>query len=287
MACTSTLTGHGSWVYGVTFSPRREQLASASADHAVGLWSVETGECYGAFIGHEAGVFSVANSHNGDLLASGSFDKTLRLWDVATGQCRAVVRNFQGGVTGITWIPSDDGNYLVTGCEDGSVLKWQVIEEEEQCHVKLCWTAANGSFTVKGASIQDVRGLASLHKQLLKQRGAVGEPENLFRETGKKLATMTSVVSQLKQLSVRTDEQSQRHMQGGWRGGLLLGLQALGLGVWLGLWQGLWQGVWQGGWLDVWLGGWQGGWQGEWQSEWKTEWYDERQPGQNVGLLEY
>ncbi|KAF9347507.1 Coronin-7, partial [Mortierella sp. NVP85] len=139
----------------------------------------------------------------GDLLASGSFDMTLRLWDVATGQCRAVVRNFQGGVYGVAWIPSDDGNYLVTGCQDGSVLKWQVIEEEGQCHVKLCWTATNGSLTVTGATIQDVRGLTSLNKQLLGQRGAVGEPENLFRETSKKLITMASVISRTREPSDR------------------------------------------------------------------------------------
>ncbi|KAK3821637.1 MAG: WD40-repeat-containing domain protein [Benniella sp.] len=207
MACTSTLTGHGSWVYEVAFSPRGEQLASASADWVMGLWSVETGECYEVLAGHESGVSRVAYSHNGDLLASGSWDKTLRLWDV-TGQCRAVVQNFQGAVTGITWIPSTDGNYLVTGCEDGSVLKWQVIEKEGQCHVKLCWTAANGSFTVTGASIQDVQGLTSLNKQLLKQRGAEGEPENLFREASKKLITMASVVSQMRQPSDRMDDQS-------------------------------------------------------------------------------
>jgi hypothetical protein len=106
-----------------------------------------------------------------------------------------------------------DANYLVTGCQDGSVLKWQVIEEEGQCHVKLCWTATNGSLTVTGASIQGVRGLTLLSKQLLKQRGAEGEAENLFREVGKKVITMAAVVSQLKQPSVRTDERSQQQAQ--------------------------------------------------------------------------
>jgi hypothetical protein len=46
----------------------------------------------------------------------------------------------------------------------------------------MCWNAANGKFTVSGTSIQDVRGLTEFDKQLLKQRGAIGEPENLMRE---------------------------------------------------------------------------------------------------------
>jgi len=86
----------------------------------------------------------------------------VRLWEVASGQCRAVVQNFQGAVYDVEWIPSPDANFLITGCEDGSVLKWQVISEEGQCHVKLCWAATKG-----------VRGLTPLNKRLLKQRSWV------------------------------------------------------------------------------------------------------------------
>ncbi|KAK3823314.1 MAG: hypothetical protein J3Q66DRAFT_397786 [Benniella sp.] len=49
--------------------------------------------------------------------------------------------------------------------------------------------------------IYDVRGLSQLNKKLLKQLGAVGESENLFHEVGKKVASMTSVVSERKRLS--------------------------------------------------------------------------------------
>ncbi|KAF9347274.1 hypothetical protein BGX34_003278, partial [Mortierella sp. NVP85] len=58
-----------------------------------------------------------------------------------------------------------------------------------------------GSLTVTGALIQDVRGLSPPNKQLLKQRGTEGEPANLFRETNKKLITMASVVSRMRQPS--------------------------------------------------------------------------------------
>jgi WD40 repeat protein len=201
MACTNTLIGHSEWINGVVFSSGGDQLASAGRDSTVRLWNVATGECCLTLTGHDDAVRRVTYSPKGDLLASGSDDETVRLWDVASGQCRTVVQNFQGNVLGVAWVPSADSNFLITGCQDGSVLKWQVIGEEERCHVELCWAAPNGSLTVTGASIQDVRGLTSLNKQLLKQRGAKDEPENLLREASKKLITMASVVSQMRQPS--------------------------------------------------------------------------------------
>jgi hypothetical protein len=71
---------------------------------------------------------------------------------------------------------------LVTSGGDPSVLKWEVVEDDGLCHVRLLWGATNGALTMKGASIQDVRGLSLLNKQLSKQRGVIGEP---LRETSK------------------------------------------------------------------------------------------------------
>jgi len=203
MACIKTLIGHESSIQDITFSPQGDQLASASDDRTVRLWSVETGDCCLVLNGHGQEVLSVAYSPRGDLLASGSWDSTVRLWDVGSGQCRATIQNLQGGVKGIAWIPSTDANYLVTGCGDGSVLKWQVTEEEEQLYITLCWGATSGTLTVTGTSIQDVRGLTASNQQLLKQRGVVGESSNRLREASKKIMTMASVASRFRLLSER------------------------------------------------------------------------------------
>ena len=90
-----------------------------------------------------------------------------------------MIQNFHGSVFGTEWLPSTDANHLVTGCQDGSITKWQVIEEEEGQHVvSPCWVATNGSLSVTGASIQDVRGLSPSNLELLRQQGAVKEPED-------------------------------------------------------------------------------------------------------------
>ena len=203
MACINILKAHRGGVHDIVFSPRGNELASAGQDRTAKIWNVKTGACRLTLTGHGNEVYCIAYSNKGDLVASGSQDKTVRLWDAASGQCRAVVQNFQGHVYGVAWIPSTDAEYLVIGCRDGSVHKWQVIEEEGQCHVKLCWSATNGSLTVTGASIQNARGLTSLNKQLLKQRGVVGEPGHLFREASNRLITMASVVSRARESSER------------------------------------------------------------------------------------
>ena len=205
--CCKELEGHTNWVRQIVYSPQGDQIASASSDKTVRLCDVQTGECSLTLDGHSNPVWGATYSTNGKLLASGSSDKTVRLWDVSSGECRAVVEHFPAEVSCVSWSTSFDSNYLVTGCKDGSVLKWQVLEED-QCRVQLQWSASNGALTMTGASIQGSCGLTALNKQLLKQRGAIGEPEHLLRETGKKVTTMASVVSKFKETLEGTAESS-------------------------------------------------------------------------------
>jgi hypothetical protein len=146
----------------------------------------------------------VTYSDDGALLASGGVDKTVRLWDVSSGGCLAMVDQLPDSVLCVAWCtPFDDR--LVAGCYDGSIVQLQVYEEEDyQCGMRLRWSGANGALTVMGASIQGAHGLTGLNKQLLKQCGATGEPENRFQEAGKKVMTMAAVVSRLRTPSGRT-----------------------------------------------------------------------------------
>ncbi|KAK3809355.1 MAG: WD40-repeat-containing domain protein [Benniella sp.] len=205
--CCKILKGHTNWVREVVYSPQGDQLASASDGKTIRLWDIQTGKCSLTLTGHTNQAWGVVYSANGKLLASGSLDKTVRLWDVSSGECRAVVENFPAEVNCVFWCTSSDPNYFVTGCYDGSVLKWQVLEED-QCRVQLQWSASNGGLTITGASVQGARGLTALNKQLLKQRGAIVDPEHLLRETSKKATTMTSAVSKLKEISEGTAEDS-------------------------------------------------------------------------------
>jgi len=200
--CHQILKSHEDSVISVVYSPQGNQLASGSNDATIRLWDVDSGECRYILIGHSDGVSVVAYSPKGNLIATGGDDKTLRLWDVASGQC-SFKQNFQDTFLGV-WCTTPDAIYLVTGCGDGSVLKWEVVNEGKEYRMELCWSVTNGMLTVTDASIEDVQGLSRLNKELLMQRGAIGEPENLLHWASKKIAVMASVVSKLKPLSNET-----------------------------------------------------------------------------------
>jgi len=179
--CHQILKGHDGSVFTVAYSPQGNQLASGGDDMTVRLWDVGLGECHFILIGHSDDVGCIAYSPQGNLLVSVGGDKKLRLWDVASGQC-VFKQNFQDAIESIAWSTRPNENYLVTGCGDGSVLKWELVQEEGEYRMRLCWSVTNGLLTVTDASIQDVRGLSRLNKELLKQRGAIGEPQDLLHE---------------------------------------------------------------------------------------------------------
>jgi WD40 repeat protein len=89
----------------------------------------------------------------------------------------ALVDGFHGGITSIAWNPTPEGIYLTTGSSDNSVRVWQLIEEGDHCYMRLHWSSIHGVLVLSRATIQNVQGLSRINIQLLKQRGAVGEPD--------------------------------------------------------------------------------------------------------------
>ncbi|UAW63664.1 NACHT domain-containing protein [Mycoavidus sp. HKI] len=173
-----TLSGHKASVWSVAYSPQGDQLASGSYDFTVRLWNVKTGTCLCILDGHTDWVKSVAYSPQGDQLASGGLDGTVQLWDVKAEQNKSVnvIRGFGGAVTSIAWKEKSNSNYLVTCSEDRAVRQWEVKKEGEEHKVILRWSSAHEVLTVTGAVIEGVGGLNGINEQLLRQRGAVGEP---------------------------------------------------------------------------------------------------------------
>ncbi|KAI8721622.1 NACHT domain-containing protein [Fusarium sp. LHS14.1] len=79
-----TLEGHKGTVNAVAFSPDSSLLASASSDHNVRIWRVETGECIREFQRHKRPVRDVKFSPDSALIAS-KCDESIRIWKSDTG----------------------------------------------------------------------------------------------------------------------------------------------------------------------------------------------------------
>ena len=109
------------------------------------------------------------------MIASASFDRSIRLWDVASGECR-VVKELPGSVNGIEWVQCSGIDCLAATCGDGLVRMWEVTVEDGRYGLRLRWSSRNNALVVTGAIMQDVQGLNQPNRQLLRQRGAVGEP---------------------------------------------------------------------------------------------------------------
>ncbi|NIM16515.1 MAG: NACHT domain-containing protein, partial [Candidatus Aminicenantes bacterium] len=84
---------HSGAVMACAFSPEGKTLVSASSDHTLKLWDVETGKEIRSFSGHKDAVRGCGFSPQGKTLVSASYDNTLKLWDVETGK---EIRSFSG-----------------------------------------------------------------------------------------------------------------------------------------------------------------------------------------------
>ena len=80
-----TLAGHDHSVSAVRFIPSTGNLlVSASRDHTLRIWDVNTGFCLQTLQGHTAWVRDVAPTYDGRYLLSTGDDMTARLWDISS-----------------------------------------------------------------------------------------------------------------------------------------------------------------------------------------------------------
>ncbi|KAG0060345.1 hypothetical protein BGZ90_004062 [Linnemannia elongata] len=109
----------------LAYSPRGNDIASASHDNTVRLWDSETGMCVVALKGHTDWVMSVRFSPNGRHLVSGSRDEMIRFWDSETGKPVNIWSPLLGEIYSIAISPDD--RWIASGHYDGNVQLWDMV----------------------------------------------------------------------------------------------------------------------------------------------------------------
>ncbi len=177
-----TLLGHHGNVTSVNFSPSGEILASGGEDSKVKLWQVESGESLQTLLGHSDFINYVSFSPSGEFLVSGSKDRTVKLWSVKTGECKATVRGFVGEVVSMVWEGVSNKIGMIAGWHGKGFQIWQLdssekAPQEDKRRASLYWSSVQSQLTLVDMSVQNVQGLGPINTRLLKQRGALVEPE--------------------------------------------------------------------------------------------------------------
>jgi WD40 repeat protein len=99
-------------------------VASASDNHTVQIWSVDSDYCRQKLEGHHGLVYGVVFSPDGLLLASASWDKTVRIWSVDDGNCKQTLKGHDEYVDTIAFSPGS--RLIISGSHDYTARIWSV-----------------------------------------------------------------------------------------------------------------------------------------------------------------
>lgn len=126
-SATSTLLGHTQCVTSVTW-PEQQTIYSASWDHSVRQWDVQTvKETWNMFCGKALNCLD-CGGEGSSLIAAGGSDPVLRVWDPRKPGTLAPVFQFSSHSSWITackWHPSS-WFHLISSSFDGKVMLWDL-----------------------------------------------------------------------------------------------------------------------------------------------------------------
>lgn len=140
-------TAHRDPIHAAQLDHFGKRLATASADHCVRVWDVETRHFVVELCGHDAPVWTVAWAHPmyGPMLASGGEDHCAVLWREAEGEwCQVHRHKAAGSVMVVAFSPWEYGLQLAVASCDGQVAVLSSLEKSVDDHRKEAFRAHEG-----------------------------------------------------------------------------------------------------------------------------------------------
>jgi WD40 repeat protein len=117
------LAGHRDNVKSVAFAPTGRLVATASRDHDVRIWDVETGKTVGPPLQHNSEVRDVHFSPDGRWIVTAA--GRAAIFDVRDGSLVMRLQGHEGPVTAVAF--EADGKTIVTGGVDGTVRTYTCV----------------------------------------------------------------------------------------------------------------------------------------------------------------
>ncbi len=139
-----TLEGHSDDVRSVAVTPDSKRAVSASRDHTLKVWELETGFELYTLEGHFSPVLDVAVTPDGKRAVSASEDFTLIVWGMDTGHAVRKLEGHHRAVYRVVVTP--DGKYVVSASRDHTLKVWDLETGQARCmlegHSEYVWTVA-------------------------------------------------------------------------------------------------------------------------------------------------
>ena len=123
-ALQRTLVGHTREVNRLAVTADGRRAVSASGDHTLKVWDLETGSALRALEGHTDVVNDVALTADGRRAVSASGDHTLKVWDLETGSALRTLEGHASWVNGVAVTP--DGRRAVSASGDHTLKVWDL-----------------------------------------------------------------------------------------------------------------------------------------------------------------
>jgi WD40 repeat protein len=119
-----TLSGHGSAITALAYSPNGLDVVTASDDHTGIIWSTRSGHLVRRLIGHFFPIYAVSWSPDGHWIVTAS-QYTAGLWNAASGQLMFYVGRAGAPLTGAAFSPH--GDWIATGSLDGTARVYHCL----------------------------------------------------------------------------------------------------------------------------------------------------------------